>query len=369
MKRMLVVIAAAILFLTGFAVLLYPHAENFFFEQKNRAEIRHFRDDTSRQKALSGTPDASVPSDTAALLEAMQTYNGRIFQEGQTGMTDAWSDVDASFDFEGTGLEDEMIGYITIPAMDVELPLYIGADTEHLEKGAAVLAQTSMPVGGENTNCVIAAHRGYGGKAMFREIERLVPGDRVEVTNLWETLEYEVVKCIVICPDDIDAVKIIPGEDMVTLVTCHPYTKNYQRYVVYCARADENGADGTGADRTGADKPETDGTGQDGEAESGGDKTEPEIPWEGVDYESSEPEIRREQMMSLAGILTFVLACLAAAFFLIRVRRGREKTGKRDRKQKGSSRGWRRSRSRKQKGKHNVQRKSGERKKQGTEEV
>lgn len=344
MKRISGGIFLMILLLAGGCLLFYPTLEDVIFRFESHAEIRHFRDDASRQAALSEAPDASVSSDNTALLAAMRTYNERIFEEGQTGMTDAWSDVDASFDFDGSGLEKEMIGYLTIPAMDVELPLYIGADQENLGKGAAVLAQTSMPVGGENTNCVIAAHRGYGGKAMFREIERLVPGDRVEITNLWETLEYEVVKCIVIYPDDIDAVKIIPGEDMVTLVTCHPYTKNYQRYVVYCVRADENGTNGTGADKS-----ETDGTGQDGKAESGGDKTEPEILWEGVDYESSEPEIRREQMMSLAGILTFVLACMAAVFFLIRVRRGGKKTGKRDRKQKGSSRKWRRSRSRKQK--------------------
>ena len=89
---------------------------------------------------------------------------------------------------------------------------------------------------------------------MFREIERLVPGDRVEITNLWETLSYEVVKCIVIYPDDTDAVKIIPGEDMVTLVTCHPYTENYQRYVVYCVRTDGSGEEASGAEGNGADK-------------------------------------------------------------------------------------------------------------------
>ena len=77
---------------------------------------------------------------------------------------------------------------------------------------------------------------GYNGQAVFRDIEVLKPGDIVSLTNSWETLEYEVIKSIVIMPDDIDAIKIIPGEDMLTLVTCHPYGDNTQRYVVYCAR-------------------------------------------------------------------------------------------------------------------------------------
>ena len=111
-----------------------------------------------------------------------------------------------------------------------------------MSKGAVVMGQTSMPIGGENTNCVIAAHRGYRGIPMFQYIEVLQPGDKVEITNLWDTIEYEVAKCIVIRPDDIDAVKIQPGKEMLTLITCHPYPQNTQRYVVYCQRVQEGQA-------------------------------------------------------------------------------------------------------------------------------
>ena len=71
---------------------------------------------------------------------------------------------------------------------------------------------------------------------MFRDIEALREGDVIWITNLWERLAYRVVRITVITPDDIDAVKIVEGQDMLTLFTCHPYTKNYQRYVVYCTR-------------------------------------------------------------------------------------------------------------------------------------
>src|SRR5699024_8053063 len=94
-------------------------------------------------------------------------------------------------DYDTSG---DAVGYLSIEAMDLELPLYLGASDENLDKGAAVLGQTSMPIGGTNSNCVIAAHRGWKGIPMFRDIELLQPGDKVILTNLWETLEYQVVK-------------------------------------------------------------------------------------------------------------------------------------------------------------------------------
>lgn len=191
------------------------------------------------------------------------------------------------------------MGYVTIPAIDEELPLYLGADEENLSKGAAVLAKTSMPVGGTNTNCVIAAHRGYGGVAMFRDIEELSVGDKVYVTNLWETLTYEVVRIIVIRPDDLDAVKIVEGEDMVTLVTCHPYPHNYQRYVVYCQSVSGKMNGDTG-----------DNDGGKGMAEL--------MCREGIPFESSETDVRISEIMSFTGVVILLLMVLLAIAALIR---------------------------------------------------
>ena len=82
-------------------------------------------------------------------------------------------------------MEDNVAAVIEIPRMDVELPVYLGATRENMERGAVQLGQTSLPVGGVNTNCVIAAHRGYRGIPMFRDIEALRPGDEVIVHNFW----------------------------------------------------------------------------------------------------------------------------------------------------------------------------------------
>ena len=76
--------------------------------------------------------------------------------------------------------------------MDVKLPLYLGATLENMRKGAAIMGETSLPLGTKNSNCVIAAHRGYEGIPYFREIERLKVGDRVIIKNPWEKLTYRV---------------------------------------------------------------------------------------------------------------------------------------------------------------------------------
>lgn len=121
--------------------------------------------------------------------------------------------------------------------MHVKLPLYLGATLENMRKGAAIMGETSLPIGTKNSNCVIAAHRGYQGIPYFREIEKLNVGDRVIIQNPWEKLSYRVEKIKIIKPDDSDQIRIQKGKDMVTLLTCHPYRSHGKfRYVVYCIR-------------------------------------------------------------------------------------------------------------------------------------
>ena len=206
MKRIWLFILAGLLLLTGLGILLYPNLNRLAAGFTDQEKIVHFREE---QKETDGE-DAPY----ADLLTQMQDYNKEIYENGQEDLKDVWSYEQNPFDFDTAGLADDMIGYITIDAMDEEMPLYIGANEENMSKGAVVMGQTSMPIGGENTNCVIAAHRGYRGIPMFQYIEVLQPGDKIEITNLWDTIEYEVAKCIVIRPDDIDAVKIVPGQTM-----------------------------------------------------------------------------------------------------------------------------------------------------------
>lgn len=173
------------------------------------------------------------------LYDEMIEYNHELTEHGQD-IVDAWSYEQQPLELSLIDADNPIIGYIEIPDMKIRLPLLLGASPDNLKKGAAVLSETSMPIGGNNTNCVIAGHRGWEGSAYFQYIENMKQGSRVYVTNPWETLVYECTSTKVIYPDDIDSILIQPGKDMLTLFTCHPYRigGGPYRYLVFCERVD-----------------------------------------------------------------------------------------------------------------------------------
>ena len=164
----------------------------------------------------------------------------QIYTDGQSTLSEAGAYQATLFSLTDYGLPDETFGVISIPKLDLEMPLYLGATDKHMADGAAQLGQTSIPIGGENTNAVIAGHRGYNGAPYFRYVPELQVGDSVDITNLWGTLHYSVVETKIIQPNDIDAIKIQPGRDLITLLTCHPYASGgRQRFLVICERMEE----------------------------------------------------------------------------------------------------------------------------------
>lgn len=169
------------------------------------------------------------------LYQEFQTYNQDLIENGQVIM-DAWS-YESGYD-QYEELTDGELGYIEIPDMKVRLPLYVGSTSNHLAAGAAIVNGTSMPIGGESTNCAIAAHRGWRGSAYFQHVEDMKVGSKVYITTPWKTLTYQAVATEIVTPSDVDSVMIQPGRDMVTLVTCHPYQLGGgpYRYLVYCVR-------------------------------------------------------------------------------------------------------------------------------------
>ena len=176
----------------------------------------------------------------AELYEAMQFYNRQLYLFKQNGLDSKSACEQSQFTLTDYGLPDEKFGIITIPKMDLEMPLFLGASEANMAAGAAVLSQTSVPLGGKNTNAVIAGHRGYNGYPYFKEIELLEPGDEVIITNLWGTLTYAVTEIKIINPNEVDEILIRPGKDMITLLTCHPYASGGRyRYLVFCERVEE----------------------------------------------------------------------------------------------------------------------------------
>lgn len=208
-----------ILLLIGLGIFFYPMMMSVYTNIQTERYIELF-DKKQRSK------------DSDPLYQEALDYNRKIYENGQKDFKDAWSYRQPQL-FLGR-MKD--FGYIKIPQMGVKLPIYLGATDTNMKKGAVVLGETSLPVGGTNTNSVIAAHRGYQGIPFFREIEKLKVNDKIYLTNPWETLTYRVESIRIIQPDNSDAVKIQKGKDMVTLVTCHPYRVGKVRYVVYCVR-------------------------------------------------------------------------------------------------------------------------------------
>lgn len=238
--RMLIRIMAVILFIVGFGFFSYPIVlkESFDkqtvntieeFEQLKSAGLKRVENDSSNNEETA----SQKPIPYADLRMAMFDYNDRLFRNRQSGLIDQLSYEQPDFLLSDYGVDTNILGYITIPDIDIKLPIYNGASKENMTKGATYLANTSLPVGGENTNCVIAAHSRYKNIYMFKEITQLKEGDEIRITNLWETLVYKVVETRIIAPDDSKNIYIQPGRSLVTLSTCHPYPDNYQRYLVY----------------------------------------------------------------------------------------------------------------------------------------
>ena len=183
------------------------------------------------------TPTISTPA-YADLRIAMEHYNLTLWEEKQKGLSSPHAYTSPSFTLKDFGLESEIFGVIIIPQIDVYMPLYLGATREHLAAGAAHLSQTSLPIGGSNSNCVISGHRGWKGASYFRNITNLQVGDKVIIQNLWETLEYTVCEKRIISPGNISSILIQDGRELLTLLTCHPYASGgKQRYLVYCERS------------------------------------------------------------------------------------------------------------------------------------
>lgn len=232
MKQKLKLIFVSLMFILGLVLFLYPLVNKY----ENKIEVNETK--KTFEKTVEKLKEESKEEDSPLnkLYSDMKAYNEKIYKDKQSDLKDPWSYEQSSFDLTKYGVDNNIIGYIIVPHMEIELPIYLGANSDNMAKGAVHMSQTSLPIGGENTNCVIAAHRGYKGIPMFCDIEIMEIGDEVIIKNLWETLKYRVSNIKIINPSDSQEVLIQPGKDMVTLITCHPYTKNYKRYVVYCER-------------------------------------------------------------------------------------------------------------------------------------
>lgn len=247
--RRLAVFFMVLLFLTGLGILLYPFAHGYFVDLRieqnatdflSRVEIHAEIPDASESQVIiqePGIPEPTMPAEYHELWQDMMAYNQTLYTTGQTELNCEYAYEKPCFLLRDYGLDSEVFAVISIPALEIEMPVYLGATSKHMADGAALLSQTSIPMGGTNTNAVIAGHRGWGGASYFRYIDQLQVGDSVIITSLWEELHYTVSEIRIIWPNEVEEILIQPGRELVTLLTCHPYASGgKQRYLVICER-------------------------------------------------------------------------------------------------------------------------------------
>ena len=175
-----------------------------------------------------------------ALIQEAEEYNAKL---ARTGINWKMSEeqqkqYDSLLNFDGTG----NMGYINIPKINVELPIYHGTSDSVLQTSIGHLEETSLPVGGESTHTVLSGHRGLPSAKLFTDLDKLTEGDTFTLNILNQTLTYEVDQIRIVEPTDLSDLQIVEGQDLCTLVTCTPYGINTHRLLVRGHRiANQNG--------------------------------------------------------------------------------------------------------------------------------
>lgn len=225
MKKNVVRIILIVGFCIGLIISLYPLISNIY---SRRNQIQVINDYTEDIKEID-------TKQIAKELELANAYNRKLNQT--IVLTDPFdpSAIDMADDAYYDILnytEDGVMAYINIPKIDVNLPIYHGTDSEHMLKGVGHLVGTSFPVGGVDTHAVLSAHSGLSTAELFTNLADLKKGDLFYIHVLDDVLAYEVDKINVVKPDETNDLKIVPGQDYVTLVTCTPYGINSHRLLV-----------------------------------------------------------------------------------------------------------------------------------------
>ena len=225
MRKHKTVIFLTLGFLIGVCILLYPSFSDYWNSKTQSRAI------TNYESVLENLN----PEDYTAIFEDAHAYNKALY-ETDYPLID-YKKVPGYYDTLSIS-DSDMIGYLKIERIGVELPIYHGTSDEVLNKGVGHLEGSSLPVGGENTHCIMSAHRGLPSSKLFTDLDRLEKGDIFQITVLDPVLTYRVDFIKVIDPDDVSNLQIIDGGDYCTLFTCTPYGINTHRLLVRGVRVE-----------------------------------------------------------------------------------------------------------------------------------
>lgn len=207
-------------FLIGISLLLYPAFSNYWNSKTQTRAIVNYE----------SVLEYMEPEDYSAIFQQAYDYNKQLseseinpllYPERFPGYWDTLNVTDFG-----------MIGYLKIPRIGVELPVYHGTSAEVLNYGVGHLEGSSLPVGGESTHSVMSAHRGLPSAKLFTDLDRVELGDTFQIVVLDQILTYQVDRIKTIYPNEIEDLQIVEGKDYCTLFTCTPYGINTHRLLV-----------------------------------------------------------------------------------------------------------------------------------------
>ncbi len=213
------------LFFIGLSVLLYP-AISSYYNSKNQSRVVQSYENMVKNMTV---------EETDAIFEAADEYNRALAElefplRDYGRITTYWD----TLNLDGNG----MIGYVSIPSIGVELPIYHSVSESILAFAAGHMEGTSFPVGGQSTHTVLSAHRGLPNSKLFTDLNKVREGDVFNVTILDRVFTYQVDQILTVKPEQTTEINIVPGEEYCTLLTCTPYGINTHRLLVRGRRVD-----------------------------------------------------------------------------------------------------------------------------------
>lgn len=216
------IVLLVILFL-GLCIMLYPVVSDWWNARTQSIAIATY------QKKANEISESRYEE----IIAAAQKYNEQLSDiYAPLSNYDEIQGYEDILDITGTGI----MGYVTIPSINVQLPVYHGTSEEVLNIAIGHLQGTSLPVGGSSTHSVIMAHRGLPSARLFSDLDELVKGDTFTITVLNEVMTYEVEDIFIVLPEETQKIEIVPEKDYVTLMTCTPYGVNTHRLLVRARR-------------------------------------------------------------------------------------------------------------------------------------
>lgn len=222
-KEKLSFLIFVIMIVLGIAIILYPVISNHLSKINYQEIIDNYDFKVAKQKN----------SYNEQLVNEARKYNSSLTSLNITDVFQNQIGQSSSEYFSVLNVDNNgMMGYISIPKIDVKIPIYHGTSSDILQKGVGHLEGSSIPIGGENTHTVLSAHRGLPSSRLFTDLDQLKVGDTFYIHILDEVLAYRVNQVLVVEPSDIDFLQIVKGKDYVTLVTCTPYAINTHRLLV-----------------------------------------------------------------------------------------------------------------------------------------